>query len=373
MKRSLCFAAALLMLLAPLRASSAEGGDDATAGAQAAALIEASTQRVVLEHDAEKKLPMASTTKIMTALIAIERCGLDEMVAVPDAAVGTEGSSMYLRTGEKLSMRDLLYGLMLTSGNDAAVAIAVHIGGSVEQFADLMNKRARQLGCLNTHFVTPNGLHRDDHYTTALDLARITTAAMQNETFRTVVGTTYYQTTTGDHIRYVKNKNRTLWQYEGGCGVKTGYTKASGRCLAFAAKRGDTLLIGVILNAPKLWDVAFGMLDKGFDTIETRTFMTASQSVRTIPVQGGEKKTLELVAKDGILYPIDKNGADSVELRVTAPAALTAPVEAGQAVGTLTLYVNGRDVASTELCAAESVGRAGFFDRLFDALAGRAA
>ena len=373
MKRSLCFAAALMMLLAPLGVSSAEDDDDATAGAEGAVLIEASTQRVVLERDAQKKLPMASTTKVMTALIAIERCGLDEMVAVPDLAVGAEGSSMYLRHGEKLSMRDLLYGLMLTSGNDAAIAIAMHICGSVEQFADLMNKRARQLGCLNTHFVTPNGLHRDDHYTTALDLARITTAAMQNETFRTIVGTTYYQTATGDHIRHVKNKNRTLWQYEGGCGVKTGYTKASGRCLAFAAKRGDTLLIGVILNAPKLWDVAFGMLDKGFDTIETRTFMTASQRVRTISVHGGDKKTLELVAKGDILYPIDKNGADSVELRVTAPAALAAPVEAGQAVGTLTLYVNGRDVASTELCAAEGVGRAGFFDRLFDALGGNAA
>jgi len=172
-------------------------------------IVDGRTAEVLESENADVQLPMASTTKVMTALLAIEHTAdLDALIQIPDGAVGVEGSSMYLNRGESLSMRDLLYGLMLTSGNDAAVAIAMTVGGSVEGFAELMNQRARELGCENTNFVTPNGLHDDQHYTTARDLAAISAEAMKNPTFREVVGTTYHETTTGDRKRTLKNKNK---------------------------------------------------------------------------------------------------------------------------------------------------------------------
>ena len=200
-------------------------------------LMDACTHKVLYAKNAHEKLPMASTTKIMTAILAIETGKLDALVTVPKEAYGVEGSSMYLRLGEKISLRDLVYGLMLVSGNDAAVAIAINVGGSIAGFAALMNEKAKALGAQNTHFVTPNGLHDAEHYTTAYDLALIASYAMQNETFREIVGTTYYRTVTGEITRTVKNKNKILWEYEGGNGVKTGYTMAAGKCLVFSAER----------------------------------------------------------------------------------------------------------------------------------------
>ena len=216
---------------------------------------------MICAKEAHKKLPMASTTKIMTALIVIENCSLGDTVKVSPKAYGVEGSSMYLNAGEEVSVEDMLYGLMLLSGNDAAVALAIHTAGSVEAFAALMNARAEEIGAHNTHFVTPNGLHDPEHYTTAYDLALIAAEAMKNPDFRKIVGSTYHKTTTGSVIRYMKNKNKILWQYEGGCGVKTGYTKAAGRCLVFAAERDGMTLIGAVLSCPDMFNVAKAMLD----------------------------------------------------------------------------------------------------------------
>ncbi len=301
---------------------------------------------------------MASTTKVMTALLAIETGGLDRLIAVADAAVGTEGSSMYLKRGEKLTLSDLLYGLMLTSGNDAAVAIACAIDGSVDAFAERMNARARELGCADTNFVNPNGLQHPEHYTTARDLCRIACAAMQNETFRTIVSTTYHVTQSGDAPRTIKNKNRLLWEYEGGNGVKTGYTTTAGKCLAFSARRGELQLVGVVLDCPSMWQTAKQLLDLGFETLEMQRLLPTQLPFLSIEVKNGDKERLAVVPKQGILYPIRKDGSDDVRVSVTvAEEPLSAPVAHGTEVGRVTIRVNGEVVLSGPLVTAEGAER----------------
>lgn len=341
-----------LTLLMPVEKTEAE---TLSVSAGGAALIEAHSGRVLYEKQGDAPLPMASTTKIMTALLALEQGDLEELISVPREAEGTEGSSMYLQAGEKLSLQDLLYGLLLTSGNDAAVTIACHFGGSIEGFADMMNGKAAALGCKNTHFVNPHGLHSDGHYTSALDLCTIARAAMELETFRTMVSTQYHKTSTGNRVRTLKNKNKTLWSYEGGCGVKTGFTKKAGRCLVFAAERAGMMLIGTVLNCPDLWNQAFSLLSYGFDTYTLRVLRDASVPLGEIKVEGGVKKTLPAVLKTGILYPIRKDGEEETGWELSLPDHLTAPVEAGTPIGTLTLLVNGQPVLSREVLAGERV------------------
>lgn len=357
MKRVLTVLLALCVLLMPFGAQAAPEGMPSL-GAGGAALMEVGTMRLLAEKDAHRRLPMASTTKIMTALLALEHCSLDEIVTVPREAYGVEGSSMYLNQGEKLLLSDLLYGLMLTSGNDAAVAIACHVAGSVEAFAELMNARAAELGCTDTHFVTPNGLHDEQHYTTAYDLCRIAAAGMQNEAFRQIVGTTYHQTASGDLSRTLKNKNKVLWQYEGGNGVKTGYTKAAGRCLAFSAERDGTMLVGVVLNCPDMWNDAYALLDYGFEAYETRRVVDAGACIAYAGIAGGTKKGLAIFTKEAILYPLARDDSDVIEWRIDCPASLTAPVAAGQEVGELTLLVNGAPVTRTALVTADAAAAA---------------
>lgn len=327
-------------------------------------LMDARTHKVLYAKTAHEKLPMASTTKIMTAILAIEAGNLDALVTVPQEAYGVEGSSMYLRLGEQISMRDLLYGLMLVSGNDAAVAIAVHVGGSVEGFAALMNAKAASLGAHNTHFVTPNGLPDPDHYTTAYDLALIACYAMQNETFREIVGTTYYQTTTGEIARTVKNKNKILWEYEGGNGVKTGYTMAAGKCLVFAAEREGMQLVGVVLNCPDMFPSAKRLLDYGFETYQQETLVAADERIARVRVTGGKKNALEVAAKNDIIILVKDGDSTTVRTVVNLAGPVEAPVEKGDVLGTLEVWEDGRVLAETELVAAETVESSAYLDYL---------
>ena len=327
-------------------------------------LMDARTHKVLYAKTAHEKLPMASTTKIMTAILAIEAGNLDALVTVPQEAYGVEGSSMYLRLGEQISMRDLLYGLMLISGNDAAVAIAVHVGGSVEGFAALMNAKAASLGAHNTHFVTPNGLPDPDHYTTAYDLALIACYAMQNETFREIVGTTYYQTTTGEIARTVKNKNKILWEYEGGNGVKTGYTMAAGKCLVFAAEREGMQLVGVVLNCPDMFPSAKRLLDYGFETYQQETLVAADERIARVRVTGGKKNALEVAAKNDIIILVKDGDSTTVRTVVNLAGPVEAPVEKGDVLGTLEVWEDGRVLAETELVAAETVESSAYLDYL---------
>lgn len=342
----------ILLLLIPgqVRAAQKEG----RITAKAWALVEAGSGRLLLGENERDRRPMASTTKIMTALLVLEAGeDLDALITVPPEAAGTEGSSMHLNAGEKLSLRDLLYGLMMVSGNDAAVTLAMHVSGSVDAFAARMNARAAALGCADTHFMNPHGLHDPNHYTSAYDLCRMAAAAMAEPFFRELVSTEHYATSTGDRTRSFHTKNKVLTQIEGGCGIKTGFTKKAGRCLCFAARRQGMLLIGAVLNAPDMWNDAQKILDRGFAAYELHTFLTLGQAVGQVPVTGSAKKTLPAVAKEGILYPVRRDGRDETDLRIRLVDGLTAPVEPGAQAGKAILTVNGEGVVSVSLILRE--------------------
>lgn len=227
--------------------------------------MELTSGTVFHEKNADRRLPMASTTKIMTALIISEDCDLSEVITVPDQAVGVEGSSIYLKHGEELSVKDLLYGLMLRSGNDAACALAIHHSGSVDKFVEEMNGRAAEIGATDTHFCNPSGLPDPDHYTTARDLCNIARCAMSNEVFSNVVSTKFYE---GDFRRFV-NKNKLLSTLDGANGVKTGYTERAGRCLVSSAKRENMDVVCVVLNCYDMFERSQLIIESCFDKYAT--------------------------------------------------------------------------------------------------------
>lgn len=229
--------------------------------------MELNSGLVMHEKCADKKLPMASTTKIMTALIIAEECDLTEVITVPDQAVGVEGSSIYLKQGEQISVRDLLYGLMLRSGNDSACALAIHHSGSIDKFVEKMNERAKEIGAANTNFANPSGLPDENHYTTAKDLCNIAREAMKNGVFREVVGTKNYS---GD-FRIFTNKNKLLTELEGANGVKTGYTDKAGRCLVSSAKRGKMQVVSVVLNCYDMYERSRDIINDCFDNYSVET------------------------------------------------------------------------------------------------------
>lgn len=323
--------------------------------AQSAALIEGSTKKTLYGKSAHTKLPMASTTKIMTALIALENGNLDDMVKTPNEAYGAEGSSIYLNKGEVMSLRDLLFGLMLNSGNDAAVSIAIHIAGSVENFASMMNARAARLGANNTHYVTPNGLHDQNHYTTAYDLALIAAEAMANEAFREIVGTQYHKTSTGDVIRTFKNKNKLLWQYEGGNGIKTGYTMKAGKCLVFSAERDGMQLIGVVLNCPSMFPDSKRILDYGFNSYEMSMIAPANSVIARVLVKSGVQNPLELTIKNDIMVPVPRDAKQQFTTRVELRDEFAAPITAGEICGHVEIWDDGTLIVREPLYAATSV------------------
>ncbi len=347
--------AAILILFctAPVHAKAETPAPELSAGG--AALLEGGSRTVLYAQTAHEKLPMASTTKIMTALLALEHCDLDEVITIPREACGVEGSSMYLSVGEEVTVGDLLHGLMLVSGNDAAVALAIHIGGSVEGFAELMNARARELGARNTHFVTPNGLHDPQHYTTAYDLALIAAKAMEREDFRRIVSSEYYKTSSGSVIRTLKNKNRLLWEYEGGCGVKTGYTKNAGKCLVFAAEREGMLLIGVVLKCYDMFPAAEALLDYGFEQYEMTAVIRAGEPVARIRIKGAEKTVLALLAENDIMIPVKSGSGASLRTEVELNDSAAAPIGKDQALGLVRVTHEGRVIGQARLIAAEAV------------------
>lgn len=260
---------AILVLMAYiLSLFSASAGSAAPAvSAQGAAVIDVESGRILYQKQGNEKMRVASLTKIMTAIVAIEEGKLDELVPAPDYAIGTEGSSIYLRHGEKLTLEHLIYGLMLRSGNDAAVTIADHIGGSIEGFARLMNEKAEYLGLSNTHFTNPHGLDdSNNHYSSAVDLAKLTAYALKNKDFQRIVATKVIQIPQEGEKwdRKLVNKNKMLRYYEGADGVKTGYTKLAKRCLVSSATRDGRQVAVVTLNAPNDWDDHARLLDYGF-------------------------------------------------------------------------------------------------------------
>ena len=258
--------------------------------AQSAILIDAESGCVIYEKEASLPLPMASTTKIMTALVALEEMSPEAIITVDPAAVGVEGSSVYLVPGERLTLEALLYALLLESANDAAVAIAIGVAGSVEAFAAMMNERAQQMGLVRTHFENPHGLDHENHYTTARELAEIARAALENELLSTIVSTrkaTIPHTET-EGGRLLVNHNKMLRMYEGCIGLKTGYTQRSGRCLVSAAKREGLTLIAVTINAPGDWEDHTRMLDHGFSLFHSVTLCDSGDILYPLALVGGD-------------------------------------------------------------------------------------
>ena len=331
------------------------GGAAAEPAARSAILMEAETGRVLYEKNAHEPLPMASTTKVMTALLALEEGELTDLVTAGPNAFGVPGTSLYLSLGEQLTLEQMLYGLMLASGNDAAVAIAEHIGGSTEQFCRMMTRRAAEIGCENTVFITPHGLPAAGHHTTAWDLALITREAMKHPVFRQIVSTQRASLPWSGHEydRVLTNKNRLLSSYPGALGVKTGYTKAAGRCLVFAAERAGLRLIGVVLNCPDWFDEAAAMLDEGFARWQMVTILSRGETVRMVPVEGGEQSSVRVVAASDAAAPVQLDAWP--DLKIELPDVLPAGIQRGQQVGSASLIDEGQTLITVPLIAAEAV------------------
>lgn len=276
-------------------------------------LIEQSSGRVLYSEDENARCYPASTTKILTAYIVLNSLPLDRVVTIQKEMCGIEGSSLYLQCGDKISVEDLLYGLMLRSGNDCATALAIETCGSIEDFASLMNITALRLGAKNSHFVNPHGLHDDLHYTTAYDLAKITSKAYDNPKFCEIVSTQKRKITVNDEVRYIANKNKLLANFEGANGVKTGYTKKSGRCLVGGAKQDGMQLISVVLNHSDMWNDTVRMLNYGFSTYHMvpldKALLYDGENVVKVYIKQG----VTTCWRD-IYYPIKKDGSERIEI-----------------------------------------------------------
>ncbi|MDD5017746.1 MAG: D-alanyl-D-alanine carboxypeptidase [Eubacteriales bacterium] len=331
---------------------------DVDLSAASAILIEATTGRVLYEQNAYEQMPMASTTKIMTAILAIENCDICETVVVGQNASGVEGSSIWLSVGEKMALSDMLFGLMLASGNDAAVAIAEHVAGSVDAFVDMMNKKAKEIGAYNTNFVNPNGLPVDGHYTTAYDLALISAYAMQNAYFCEIVKTEYKSISWEGHEwnRVVKNKNQILWNYEGGNGIKTGYTDEAGRCLCAAANRDGLQLISVVLCAPDMFNDCMSLMDYGFENYASRLILEADELIGNVMVEKGIEEGFLVYTQCDVYYPLTDEEYKQIIKKVYIEETVAAPVTKGQQVGYIDIWIGNNKIYTVDLTAPVSIG-----------------
>lgn len=332
--------------------------------ARSAALMDASSGRVLYEKDGNKKLPMASTTKIMTCIIVLENSKSDEVVTVSSNAAKQPDVQLNANTGDQYYVKDLLYALMLESYNDVAVALAEHVGGSVEGFAALMNKKARQLGCKQTSFVTPNGLDASEHYTTAEDLCKIAAYAIQNSSFLEITNTMNYsfKELTTNKTFQVNNKDRFLSMYQGAFGIKTGFTGNAGYCFVGAANRDDTILISAVLgsgwppNKNYKWSDTTSLMDYGFTNFSKQNFFENTVSLPDIEVINGDRSTLSLEYTSTSLE-ILADGTEDEEIVALCPSSLSAPVKKGNQVGELKYYINGTCYDTIPIYASVSIPR----------------
>lgn len=319
--------------------------------AENAIMVDGQTGRVLYEKNEDVRSLIASTTKIMTALVVSEQCNVLDRMAIPKEAVGIEGSSIYLQEGEILTIQELLYGLMLHSGNDAAVALAIYCGGTVEGFAELMNDKAHRLGLKNTHFVNPHGLDAPDHYSTAEDLAVLAAYAMENPIFaRTVSAKTV---TIGQ--RCLRNHNKLLWRVEGADGVKTGFTKAAGRILVSSAARSGRRIVAVTINAPDDWNDHITLLEQGFSQFTPKMLVSAGDVLDYVQIAGGTAGQVPLIAAEDFVFAMTPEENWHIEL--PEPGFVYAPVADGQDAGYAHIYVEDTPVGKVSLIYGETVER----------------
>ena len=377
LKRIFSKAVALWMGLFLLTASVSVQAAEVEVSAQSALLMTADTGIVLYEKDAHTQRPMASTTKIMTAMLALEAADAlgDPAVEITQEMVAVEGSFMGLQEGDVITLTNLAAGMLLASGNDAANAVALYLDGSLEKFAQRMNSRAAQLGMEDTHFVTPSGLEGEDangmeHVSTAYDMALLAREALTNEKFREICSSAQYQVTFENPVKHVSytNHNKLLTLYPGCIGVKTGFTKAAGRCLVSAAERDGVTLIAVTLNAPNDWDDHTAMLDYGFSQVEPYT-MEAGDVKLTVPMVGSDTQGVLVRGGSGETVTLPQGVEDRVTREVSVPAFLYAPVGAGDLVGEVRWYLDGNLLGNAPITVRESAAvqrkEVGFWERLF--------
>ena len=325
--------------------------------AKAYILMEQSTGTVIVEKNSNVKMKPASTTKILTAICAIENSRLTDIVTVSKKAAYQEGSSVYLKPGDQISMEDLVYGLMLNSGNDAAVAIAEHISDDTEKFSFVMNNKAKDIGAVNSNFKNPNGLDDDDHYVTAYDLALITSYALNNDKFKNIVASKSKIISDKNGVKkYLSNHNKMLHLYDGCIGVKTGFTKKSGRTLVTAARRNGVNLVAVTLNAPDDWDDHKKLLDEGFLRVKKEIIIDKNKIVDNVEVKKGTVDFLPVKCKEEYYGVKISDEASDYDV-IYKYRKLKAPVKKGDEAGEVVVLKNGKEVFKTKLITTEGTER----------------
>ena len=312
-------------------------------------MLDTVSGRVLYERNPRERSLIASTTKIMTALIVCEQCNVLDRMRIPKEAVGIEGSSMYLREGEILTLQELLYGLMLSSGNDAAVALAIYCGGTVEGFAELMNDKARVLGMRDTHFENPNGLDSPGHYSTARDLAVLAAYAMENPIFAKTVSTKSLKI--GE--RYLTNHNKLLWRVQGADGIKTGFTKAAGRILVSSAMRDGRRLVAVTIDDPNDWEDHAALLESGFSQYQVRRVIKTGAYIGSLEVVGGENCRVEVLAAEDFDYAL--TAEEDPQVVLYGPGFVYAPAVQGADAGIAYVLIAGKAIGKIPLVFGETI------------------
>lgn len=328
--------------------------------AAAAIVVDIDSGRILFEKNARSKRAIASTTKIMTAIIALERGDLEDTVTVSKRSATIWGSTLGLKGGQQLKLEELLYGLLLRSGNDAAIAIAEHIGSTVEGFAEMMNEKAREIGAYDTNFRTPHGLDVNDHYSTAYDLGLIARYALKNPTFSKIVGTR----STAISTRELYNTNEMLSIYPGADGVKTGYTGKAGRCLVTSATRDNWRIVSVVLGCAsrtKRAQSSRSILDYGFNNFKPYTLLQTGEQVSSLPVVKGLSSELEIRSLESIRFPLKEEEFKSLKKEIILPEALKAPVYKGTDIGIIRFLLEGRVIGESPLITGSSVSKKGFY------------
>ncbi len=361
---------AFLFLFSPFSLNSATAIQEFATSAKAMCLMESSTNRVLRSKNEHMRLPMASTTKIMTAITAIEHCkNLDEKFVISKKAVGISGTSLYLREDEELSIKDLLYGLMLISGNDASVAIGERISGNVEFFVDLMNVTAKKIGAKNTHFENTHGLDEKGHYTSAYDLALISSYALKNPVFKEIVGTKNIKITSGQgKDRYLQNKNKLLRKYDGANGVKTGFTDDAGRCFVGSAEREGMTLVCSVLSCGPMFEDCATLLDEGFKNYKMVDVTEKVFNQRKVNVFDGKKETALLTPKEKYYYPMQDFEIQMLVFKYEIPSEIVAPKKKGEEVGKIEIFFDNNLIFSLKFTTIEDVETKGVIERFFDIL-----
>ncbi|QCX32656.1 D-alanyl-D-alanine carboxypeptidase [Caloramator sp. E03] len=328
-------------------------------------VIDQDSGRILYSKNGDMVLPMASTTKIMTAIIAIEKSNLNELVTISDKAVSIKGSVVGYKKGEKITIEELLYGLILRSGNDAAIAIAEHISGSVEAFSKLMTDKAFEIGAYNTSFKSPHGLDMENHYTTAIDLARITAYAMKDETFVKISSTKYVDSgESGKFTRSYNSINKFLYQYPNSDGVKTGYTGKAGKCFVASVKNPYGRFICVVLNSSDRWRDAAQLVDYAAKNYKYVKILGKDELVKSFKVYGGDYKYIAGKIEKDLYIPVKEDEMDSLKIEVYAPSVLFSPIKENEIVGNVVVYVKDYIVGKYPVFSDREVKRKNFAQEL---------